>query len=92
MEIRERIELAGITLCYAVTEYAHRYIDEDIMNCYRDTYADEILNLPVSDKGNCGWCNAAGYDYHDRGCQHCDGTGKRSSKTLKHLIEEAQND
>ena len=76
MDIKERIELAGITLCYAVTEYAHRYIDEDIMNCYRDTYADEILNLPVSEEGDCGWC---------------DGTGKLT-KTLKHLIGEAQND
>ena len=45
MEIRKQVELAGFTLCAALIEYIHGAISEEVMNLYRDTYADDILTI-----------------------------------------------
>ncbi len=45
-ELVDRVDLAGITLCYAVIAYEGGEISRKIMDCYRDTFAPEILSHP----------------------------------------------
>ena len=39
------IELAGITLCYAMMAFRDELIEVDVMDCYRDTFAQDILDI-----------------------------------------------
>lgn len=43
--INTQIDQVGIVLCYALIAYDEDLISEDVMNCYRDTFAPEITAL-----------------------------------------------
>ncbi len=45
-ELIEWVDLEGITLCYAMIAYGDDEIGEEIMDCYRDTFAKQILSHP----------------------------------------------
>ena len=57
----------------------------------REFWRDQAGNLPVSEV-TCDRCLGEGVGGFCRlKCEKCDGTGKLPPKTLKQLIEEAQN-
>lgn len=86
-EVREKIDQLGITLCYALFAYNDNLISEEIMNCYRDTFADEILSLSSSIDRDCDVCKGKGLEPETgRGsdgfipCSKCKGTKKITHK------------
>ena len=58
-EIREQIDQAGLVLCYALFAYDDGVISKDVMNCYRDTFADQVLGTECSRGG--GVCPECGH-------------------------------
>lgn len=46
-ELREQIEWAGITICFALAAYDNGTISREVMDCYRDTFTSGILSLPL---------------------------------------------
>jgi len=74
--IKQAIDQVGITLCYALFAYNDDLISEEVMNLYRDTYAQEILSLLASRRGGkCKKCSGTGEGLHHFPCYDCNGTG-----------------
>ena len=92
MDIRERIDellraelvTIGIDIDDARTGQMWAYDSERL--------SKRILNLPVSEEGECPLCYGIGKNPFGGGygCVSCNKTGRLSPKTLKHLIEEAE--
>ena len=45
-ELVRHVEWAGITLCFALAAYNEGLISREVMDCYRDTFAKQILSYP----------------------------------------------
>jgi len=92
-DIREQIELAGITLGYALIAYSYGAIHGNIMDCYRDSYVEDILFLTISRDRKCGSCEGTGLiggpGINDR-CDDCKGTGSLpiETKAVNEILEE----
>ena len=92
MDIKERIARELFVMAWGYADLWDKSIQQD--KYYKR--ADQILNLPVSEERDCPICYKGGLigeltNPEYRGCARCNSTGKLHSKTLKQLIEEAQN-
>lgn len=41
----DKIDLVGSTICYALCAFRDELIEREVLDCYRDTFASEILSL-----------------------------------------------
>ena len=86
MNVTKQIEQAGITLCSALIEYVHEAINEEAMDCYRDTFPDDILAIKVEEDKACdrvGDCMFMMFGYATCKCTE----GYLPGRTLKDLME-----
>lgn len=75
----EQVDLAGAVLCYALVAYTNYQISEEVMDCYRDTFAKQILsenNLYLEIEEDTSYVDGAGFER------------KRTTKRLIPLAEE----